>query len=53
MVSTCIKNGDQVEITESLSQVEAVAIKGAYLINSEFIFKRGAPPMALIACMKM
>ena len=53
MVSTCIKSGDQVEITEGLSQGEAVVINGVYLINSKFIFKRGATSMAVIAGMKM
>ena len=53
MVSTCIKSGDQVEINEGLSQGEAVVINGVYLINSKFIFKRGAPTMAVMASMKM
>ncbi|MEO6582902.1 MAG: efflux RND transporter periplasmic adaptor subunit [Ferruginibacter sp.] len=46
MVTVGIESGDRIEITYGLSQGEAVVIRGAYLINSEFIFKRGASPMA-------
>lgn len=46
MVKIGMQSGDQIEITEGLKQGEAVVIRGAYLINSEFIFKRGASPMA-------
>ncbi len=46
MVTIGIESGDRIEITYGLSQGEAVVIRGAYLINSEFIFKRGASPMA-------
>ncbi len=53
MVSTGIESGDRIEITYGLEQSEAVVIKGAYLINSEFIFKKCASPMAGMACMKM
>jgi Cu(I)/Ag(I) efflux system membrane fusion protein len=46
MVTTGIESGDHIEVTSGLSQGDAVVIRGAYLINSEFIFKKGANPMA-------
>ena len=46
MVTVGIESGESIEITGGLSQGEAVVIKGAYLINSEFIFKKGSSPMA-------
>lgn len=45
MVSTGIESGDTIEITSGLSQGEAVVTRGAYLINSEYIFRNGASPM--------
>jgi Cu(I)/Ag(I) efflux system membrane fusion protein len=45
MVTVGIESGDRIEITSGLTQGEAVVISGAYLINSEFIFKKGASPM--------
>ena len=46
MVTVGIESGDRIEIIDGLKQGEAVVTRGAYLINSEFIFKRGASPMA-------
>ena len=46
MVRTGLESGDLIEITYGLADGDAVVIKGAYLINSEYIFKRGADPMA-------
>ena len=46
MVTVGMESGDRIEITGGLKQGEAVVTKGAYLINSEFIFKRGSSPMA-------
>ncbi len=46
MVTTGEESGDRIEIIEGLMQGEAVVIRGAYLINSEYIFKKGASPMA-------
>ncbi len=46
MVTIGKESGERIEITDGLAQGEAVVIKGAYLINSEFIFKKGASPMA-------
>lgn len=53
MVTVGMESGDRIEITGGLSQGEAVVIKGAYLINSEFIFKKGASPMAGMDMSKM
>ena len=46
MVTVGMESGDRIEITYGLLQGEAVVTRGAYLINSEFIFRRGASPMA-------
>lgn len=46
MVTAGMETGDRIEITYGLLQGEAVVTRGAYLINSEYIFKKGASPMA-------
>lgn len=46
MVETGLESGDRIEIRSGLKEGDVVVITGAYLINSEFIFKRGADPMA-------
>lgn len=46
MVTIGMESGDRIEITNGLTQGEAVVTSGAYLINSEFIFRKGASPMA-------
>ena len=46
MVTVGMESGDRIEITSGLTQGEAVVTRGAYLVNSEFIFKRGTSPMA-------
>ena len=46
MVTVGMESGDRLEITDGLDPGEAVVISGAYLVNSEYIFKRGASPMA-------
>ena len=40
-----IQNKDNVEVLSGLKQGERVVVSGAYLLNSEFIFKRGTNPM--------
>jgi Cu(I)/Ag(I) efflux system membrane fusion protein len=40
-----IQNKDKIEIISGLKQGENVVISGAYLLNSEYIFKRGITPM--------
>ena len=45
MVTVGIESGDRIEITYGLSLGEAVVTSGAYLINSEYIFKNGSSAM--------
>jgi len=46
MVTVGMESGERIEITYGLTEGEAVVTSGAYLLNSEYIFKRGASPMA-------
>jgi len=46
MVETGLENGDRVEIKSGLKEGDVIVTSGAYLINSEYIFKKGANPMA-------
>lgn len=46
MVETGLENGNTIEVLSGIEDGEAVVISGAYLLNSEYIFKRGANPMA-------
>ena len=45
MVSTGIQNSRRIEITGGLIPGDLVVGTGAYLLNSEYIFKNGANPM--------
>ncbi len=42
MITTGMQNSRQVEITGGLSVGDVVVITGAYLLNSEYVFKKGA-----------
>jgi Cu(I)/Ag(I) efflux system membrane fusion protein len=44
MVETGIENKNKIEIRSGLKVGEKVVVSGAYLINSEYIFKRGMMP---------
>lgn len=46
MVETGLETDNSIEIRYGLKEGEVVVISGAYLLNSEFIFKTGADPMA-------
>jgi len=46
MVITGLESGDRIEIKSGLKTGDVVVTGGAYLINSEYIFKKGANPMA-------
>lgn len=46
MVTTGMESEDRIEIRSGVEEGDAVVINGAYLLNSEYIFKRGASPMA-------
>lgn len=45
MVETGLESDDRIEIKSGLKEGEIVVTSGAYLINSEYIFKKGANPM--------
>lgn len=46
MVETGLSSDDMVEIKSGLKEGDVVVTSGAYLINSEYIFKKGVEPMA-------
>ncbi len=45
MVETGLESDDRIEIKSGLKQGDVVVTNGAYLLNSEYIFKKGANPM--------
>ncbi len=45
MVQTGLETDDRIEIKSGLKEGDVVVITGAYLLNSEYIFKKGANPM--------
>ncbi len=45
MVQTGLERDDRIEIKSGLKVGDVVVISGAYLLNSEYIFKKGANPM--------
>ncbi|MDR3716801.1 MAG: efflux RND transporter periplasmic adaptor subunit [Puia sp.] len=46
MVQTGLETGDRIEIVSGLKPGDRVVISGAYLLNSEYKFKKGSSPMA-------
>jgi len=46
MVEIGLENNDRVEIKSGLKDGDIVVVSGAYLLNSEYIFKVGTNPMA-------
>jgi len=46
MVETGLEEGGRVEIRAGLKAGDVVVTSGAYLLNSEYIFRHGADPMA-------
>ncbi len=46
VVSTGMQNSHKIEITEGLKIGDVVVTSGAYLLNSEYVFKNGTNPMA-------
>jgi membrane fusion protein, copper/silver efflux system len=46
MVETGLENDDRIEIKSGLKEGDVVVTRGAYLLNSEYIFKKGTTPMA-------
>ncbi len=53
MVQTGLESGDRLEIKSGLQNGDVVVIRGAYLLNSEFIFKKGGNTMAGMEGMDM
>jgi Cu(I)/Ag(I) efflux system membrane fusion protein len=45
MVQTGLETDDRIEITSGLNEGDIIVISGAYLLQSEYIFKKGANPM--------
>jgi membrane fusion protein, copper/silver efflux system len=46
MIETGLESGNRIEIRSGLKEGDIVVIGGAYLLSSEYIFKKGANPMA-------
>lgn len=46
MVETGMESNDRIEIKSGLQDGDVVVLSGVYLLNSEYIFKNGADPMA-------
>jgi len=46
MVQVGLESDDRIEIKSGLSAGDVVVISGAYLLQSEYIFKKGANPMS-------
>lgn len=46
MVQTGLESNDRIEIKTGLKTGDIVVISGAYLLNSEYVFKKGTIPMS-------
>ncbi len=46
MVQTGLENDEMIEIKSGLKTGDIVVISGAYLLHSEYVFKKGSDPMA-------
>jgi Cu(I)/Ag(I) efflux system membrane fusion protein len=46
MVQTGLESDDRIEIKSGLKSGDVVVLSGAYLLHSEYVFKKGADPMA-------
>jgi len=53
MVQTGLESGDRLEIKSGLKNGDVVVTRGAYLLNSEFVFKKGGNTMAGMEGMDM
>lgn len=47
MVTTGLENDDRIEILSGLKNGMAIAVSGAYLLNSEWVFKKGDKPLEM------
>ena len=46
MVQTGLESGDRLEIKSGLQNGDVVVMSGAYLLQSEFVFKKGSDGMS-------
>ena len=46
MVETGLESDDRIEIKSGLKEGDIVVLSGAYLLHSEYVFKKGTNPMA-------
>ncbi len=46
MVETGLESGDRIEIKSGIQNGDVVVMRGAYLLQSEYVFKKGGDPMA-------
>jgi Cu(I)/Ag(I) efflux system membrane fusion protein len=46
IVTTGLESDDRIEIAAGLKENDIVVISGAYLLHSEYVFKKGTDPMA-------
>jgi Cu(I)/Ag(I) efflux system membrane fusion protein len=46
MVTTGLESDDRIEIVSGLKENDVVVLSGAYLLHSEYVFKKGSDPMA-------
>lgn len=46
MVQTGLESNDRIEIKSGLKEGDVVVLSGAYLLHSEYVFKKGVDPMA-------
>lgn len=46
MVETGVESDDRIEIKAGLKEGDIVVLSGAYLLHSEYVFKKGTNPMA-------
>ena len=46
MVEIGLESGDRIEIKSGLQNGDVVVMRGAYLLHSEYVFKKGNDPMA-------
>jgi Cu(I)/Ag(I) efflux system membrane fusion protein len=46
MVELGLESGDRVQIKSGLQNGDVVVMRGAYLLHSEYVFKKGSDPMA-------
>ena len=53
MVTVGMQNSGHIEIIDGIKEGDVVVVSGAYLLNSEYIFKKGANPMESHQGMKM